>query len=435
MSARPLATLAAAAIACACGPSSAGEASDATGDPSGSGDDTSGTDEADDTADDATGTDPGEPACVPRADAASDWQKTGSDDPLPSAGRDVHTAVDGTGRVVVASTDETESDPDVLVAQIDPDGATRWTLRYEGPAGLRDEVLAVAADPDGRVYVAVREETRELVSEGFGTITEFAIVVLAIDADGGKRWRYVREVAPGQYTSNARAADLALTESGDVVLVDVDVSSTDVPPQLLRLDRFGNEILRADVPLDTFDVQDVHIAVTPTDHTWVGITRYGETHVARLDPSGAVTFDIREDADDAYITGVAAGVDEHGHVLVRTGDAEAGTAGLRLTRYATDGAIAWQTDMAFAAGDGHPAGVVLDCDRTPIVAAEISDIPMRTAVLYGFSLAGDPTWVAELDGDDLAPRSLARGPDGALAIAGLRGTTNTFVPWLARSAL
>lgn len=47
-------------------------------------------------------------------------------------------------------------------------------------------MLGLAVDLDGRTYVAVREQTRKLVAEGFGDQSERDVVLLAIDPDGGK---------------------------------------------------------------------------------------------------------------------------------------------------------------------------------------------------------------------------------------------------------
>lgn len=421
----------AAGLVCACGPStSISMGTDTTDTETGEGS-TSGDGDEGTATDDGTGT--GEPACEPRGEAILDWQHRRGEDGLPSAGGEIAVAIDGAGRIVAATTDETEADADILVTQHDAGGALRWTVRYEGPAGLHDDVLGVAVDPDGLAYVAVLEQTRELVAEGFGTIAEYAIVILAIDAEGGKRWRFVREIPPGEYGNNARAAGIALTSSGHVIVVDADAAGASTPPSFLRIDRFGNELVRRDLGVDSTGVYDVAIAVTPTDWAWVGISSYGETRIMRIKPLGEIEWDLRDQDPEAFLTGVAAGFGEHGHVVRRIGDAEAGTAGFRLSRYGPDGALAWETDTAFDTGDGHPGGVVLDCDGAPIVAAEIADYPMRSAWLFGFTTSGAPTFTASLaDGTDAAPRSIARAADGALAIGGLEGTNDSLGPWLAR---
>jgi hypothetical protein len=426
--------LCAALLACACGPGTA-SSTEGTGDTgSGSGSADTGSDGSGDAS--ATGddtTDAGEPVCEPRTNATLDWQKGGSDDALPSAGRDIAVAIDGAGRVVVAATDETETDADILVSQLDPSGTLQWSLRYEGPAGLRDEVLGLAVDPEGFAYVAVREQTRELISEGFGNVAERTVVILAIDPEGGKRWRFDREIAPPEYNDNARAGDIALTPSGDVIVVDADadLASAQTPPSLLRLDRWGNELLRTDLATDMSDITSLRIATTPDGAIWITAAIYSEIRVLRTDAFGAIAWDERQTSGD-YVTAITAGLNNEAYVLRTTGDPEAGDAGFQLSRYEPDGAVAWTQTLGFSTGSGYPAGIAIDCDGSPIVAAELEDYPMRTAWLTAFTAAGEPSWSAELpDAGNAGPRSIARGQDGTLALGGIEGSNDSFEPWLA----
>lgn len=434
MSTRGALRLVAAMLACACGPSTSTPADTDDDTDTDDGTDTSdapGSGDASSTGDD-TQTDTGAPACEPRTGAAIEWEHDAGDEVLPAAGRgDVAVAIDGAGRVLVATTDLTEDDFDVLVSQLDPGGTLRWSLRYEGPAGLDDDLLGLAVDPGGLAYVAVREQTRELIAEGFGNVSEHDVVLLAIDADGGKRWRYARGIPPGPYGENVRVGDIAITPSGDVILVDADVNTGGTPPSLLRLDRFGNELLRADLPTDVEDVARLRITVTPDDATWVAAAAWSENRILRLD--SAAMIDVDESfGGDVFFTALAAGPENETYILGGIGDPEAGDGGLTLSRYEPDGTIAWTQTLTFSTGAGYPAGVVVDCDGSPIVAAELEAYPMRTAWLTAFTPAGDPSWSAELpEAGNAAPRSIARGPDGALAIGGLVGTTNTLTPWLA----
>ncbi len=425
MSARIRVGLVTSLLAAACGPKTS--SSQDTGDDTTVGDDDTGTTGTPD----ATGTETGdsEPICTPRDGAGLDWQLTGSDPALPDEGGTVHVAVDDSGRILFAAADATDTDRDVLIGQLDTSGASPWSLRYEGPAGLRDEVLGVAVDPDGRGYVAILEQTRELVSEGYGNQAEFVIVVLAFGPDGSKRWRYVRELPPPVYNDNARHGDITLSSEGDVVVADFAVQA-DAPPHLLRLDRFGNEVLRTELGLASDPVDSVRIAVTPTNHTWVGTTSNGTTRVARIDPTGATVWE-EGDSTYAFLTDVAAGDDEHAYVLRRIGDEEAGNGGFRLSRYTPDGGLVWEADTGFETGGGYPAGVVLDCDGAPIVAVEVSDPSQRLGAVFGFSTAGAATWSADLDAVNIAPRTLARGADGTLVVGGLQGSATPLRPWIA----
>jgi hypothetical protein len=68
---------------------------------------------------------------------------------------------------------------DFLVVSTTPDGAERWTYRYNGSADLWDDAYAIAYDGHGRVYAAG-------TSSGLGTAEDFTVV--ALDTTGSEQW-------------------------------------------------------------------------------------------------------------------------------------------------------------------------------------------------------------------------------------------------------
>jgi len=339
------------------------------------------------------------------------------------------------GGVVVAVTDESEDDTDVVVSRVDSAGTAQWSLRYEGPAGLDDHALDVAVAGDGSIYVVVREQTLELISEGFGNKAERTVVVLAIDPAGGRRWRWARDVPPPMYNDNARMAALAVSETGHIVMIDADATSEGIaPPSFVELDRWGNEIVRADLETSVEDVLAMDLAIAPSGDVWVAGSIYGESWIARVRADATIVWEERTQPASVRATAIAAGDADEAYALFANGDAEAGDAGFELRRYEPDGTTAWTYAMQWPSGDGYPAAVVVDCDGAPIVAGEIAAVPMRSAWIGGITTAGELAWSSTLTEDrPIAPRSLARADDGTLVLGGLEGSAE-LGPWIARLA-
>lgn len=425
--------IACAALLAACGPDGA-VAADDTSTGSTSSDANSNESSADSGSD---GSDTGDVACEPWTDAAFDWQLGRGDVSVPAAGGPALVASLRGGGIVAAATDETEDDTDVWLGAYAPDGAQAWTLRYEGPAGLDDMALGIAVAGDGSIYVVVREQTAELVSEGFDNQATRTLVVLALEPDGGRRWRWQRDIPPPLSYDNARAAAIAVTSADHVLVFDADVSESIAPPSLAELDRLGNEILRVDLATTLYSAHSLGVAASTTGDVWAVAAVSGdreENWIARLRPDGTIAWEDRGPPTIDRASSVAAGDSDEAYVLVTNGDAEAGTVGWELRRYEPDGAVAWTYEMQWPTGDGHAAAVVVDCDGAPIVAGEISDVPMRTAWIGGITTAGAMAWSSTLDdARSLAPRSLSLAPDGTLALGGLEGT-DTLGPWFARVA-
>jgi len=93
----------------------------------------------------------------------------------PGAARVPRIDVATTGDVFVAMT----FNDDLRLLCYAPDGALRWTRRYDGPAGGLDRLVDVCADRSGGAVVAVS-------SEGRGTVTDW--IVRDYRGDGRLRW-------------------------------------------------------------------------------------------------------------------------------------------------------------------------------------------------------------------------------------------------------
>jgi hypothetical protein len=92
-------------------------------------------------------------------------------------------AVDAAGNVYVTGRSQAGGAGidqfDYATVKYDTDGNELWTARYNGPDGLQDEVLALALDPDGNVYVTGG-------SKGAGGRNDYATV--KYDASGVQQW-------------------------------------------------------------------------------------------------------------------------------------------------------------------------------------------------------------------------------------------------------
>ncbi len=375
--------------------------------------------------------DTGEPTCVPGTGVELGWERDG-EDALPALGGVARVAIAPDGMIAVAVSDVTEDDEDVVVTQLDPDGDEVWSLRYEGMAGLADDPLDVAVASDGSIYVVVREQTLELVSEGFGSRYERTIVVLAIEPAGAPRWRYERVVPPPPYNDNARVAGIAVAADGHPIVVDGDATSEEIaPPHLLELDRFGNEIASVDLDIPISEAQSIDVDVSATDAVHVVVARYGGSWIGRLQRDGTTVWVDDDDPGNVIASSVAAGYDDEAYVLARIGDDESGDSGFELRRYAADGSIEWTTSGVWSTGMGAPAAVVVDCDGAPLVVGEEQGESDRNAWIGRVSPYGEPTWSKTLTSvRAIAPRTVARVGE-MLVLGGLEGGEQ-LGPWVSR---
>jgi hypothetical protein len=369
----------------------------------------------------------GDPPCVPWTGAALGWERDG-DDVLPRTGGVARVAVAPDGAISVAVTDTTEDDEDVVVMQLDVDGNEAWSLRYEGMAGLTDEPLDIAVADDGSIYVVVREQTLELVSEGFGSRYEWTLVVLAIEPSGERRWRYERVISP-DYDAPVRTAGIDVAVDGHPIVVE-GAPEVNLPPHLLELDRFGNAITSVDLDAGSF-AQHIDVDVSATDAVYALAVGYEGSWIGRVQRDGAVAWADESDPGNVVAMSVAAGADDEAYVLARIGDDETGDSGFELRRYDADGTIAWRFEQEWSTGAGAPAAVVVDCDGAPLVVGEEQGQSDRDAWIGRISPSGALAWSTTLTSvRAIAPRSVALLGE-MLVLGGLEGG-DELGPWVAR---
>ena len=98
---------------------------------------------------------------------------------------------------------------DYLVVKFGPDGTQRWAQRYDGPGVNTDFAEQVVVDAAGNVYAT---------GFSYGADFDYDWATLKFAADGTLRWER-RLDAPGR--SDDRAADMALLPNGNVVVSGV----------------------------------------------------------------------------------------------------------------------------------------------------------------------------------------------------------------------
>ncbi|MBC8069207.1 MAG: hypothetical protein IAG13_12805 [Deltaproteobacteria bacterium] len=413
------------AAAASCGPAAGSEeASDSSGPPG----------ESSSSEESSTG----DPVCTPPpAGAALELELGPGDAGLPAAGEAVHVAGDRDGNAIVVITDETEDDTDVVIAQVTPDGAPGWSVRYEGMAGLDDTALDIAVGADGDIYVLVSEQLYELVSEGFGNRTGQTLVVLALAPDGARRWRYARAL-DDEDIERARLGAIATTPEHELVVLDARADTTvGDGPVLTVLDRWGNLGVQAELSGALEIVMNLDIAIASGGDVLATATVYPALWNARIARDGSVAWSDVTPPQGQRATAIAAGREDDAYVLVTTGDEEAGDAGFELQRFAADGSMSVRYTHAWPGGAGYPAAVVVDCAGTPIIAGEIqhgdgSGVTDREAWLAAIAPDGSALWSETLTGTrPIAPRSLALTDAGTFWLGGLTG--DPLGPWLAHA--
>jgi uncharacterized delta-60 repeat protein len=102
---------------------------------------------------------------------------------------------------------------DYLVAKFGPDGTQRWAQRYDGPGGNWDFARQVVVDAAGNVYVT-----------GFSYGQGYDWATLKFGPDGSQGWE--RRLS-GAGFSDDRAADMALLPDGNLVVAGVTQNTGD----------------------------------------------------------------------------------------------------------------------------------------------------------------------------------------------------------------
>ena len=105
----------------------------------------------------------------------------GPSDPSPGYSHDVpaELVVDGSGNVYVTGSSITPVGADYVTIKYDSTGQQRWTRRYDGPAHGLDIPAAIGMDTNGNIFVSGS-------SSGAGTAHDF--LTINYDPDGNELW-------------------------------------------------------------------------------------------------------------------------------------------------------------------------------------------------------------------------------------------------------
>lgn len=112
------------------------------------------------------------------ASGAQQWVRRYSNGIYADEALDI--AIDSEGNVIVTGFSAAkDSGNDYFTIQYGPGGATKWTRRYDGPAGEGDKATGVAVDSEDNVYV-----TGASMGEG----TNWDYCTIKYDPDGAQLW-------------------------------------------------------------------------------------------------------------------------------------------------------------------------------------------------------------------------------------------------------
>jgi hypothetical protein len=236
---------------------------------------------------------------------------------------------------------------DYLVVKFGADGAQRWAQRYDGPGDNTDLVSAIAVDGGGNVYVT-----------GFSYGQGYDWATLKFGPDGTLRWE--RRLS-GAGSSDDRAAAMALLPSGNLAIAgssqsdggpasDAETVAYDPQGTIVWRARWSDTATSHEIVFDLDVDASGRIAVTGTTQENPGPYAPPFPVTLRYDSAGNLLQTIREG-------GSSVDVDAAGNLYV------AGTfviAPSSVAKYDAGGARAWTS----------PLGADADSLISPLVAAD-----------------------------------------------------------------
>ena len=232
---------------------------------------------------------------------------------------------------------------DYLVVKFGADGTQRWAQRYDGPGVNTDFAEQVVVDAAGNVYAT---------GFSYGADFDYDWATLKFAADGALRWERRLDV-PGR--SDDRAADMALLPDGNVVVSGVtqpggerfpdnDAETVAYDPQgtIVWQARWSDTAASHEFVFDLDVDASGRIAITGTtqENTSPYVPPFPLT--LRYDAGGALLQTIRSDG------GASVDVDAAGNVFV------AGTfvtSPSTVAKFSASGARVWSAPLAVGAGD------------------------------------------------------------------------------------
>lgn len=297
----------------------------------------------------------------------------------PDGGNDApyDVAVDSNDDIIVVGTIVmAEAHEDAVTRKYDANGALIWERTYVGIGDSNEDAASVAVDDANNVYVA-------------GSITigaETAIWLRKYDAAGDELW--TREYS-GPLNSSS-AAEVAVDQAGDVVVVGVDASlGGDLDALIRRYSSDGDVLwtLDEDVGAGLHD-RALGVHINDADEIVVGGDIVQVAGWARsFDADGALLWsqDALPDMGGCYaVSGTAtdpvylAGVNwsHQGHIH-------------RLD----DGEVTWSENGGPAEDFSYFGAVTVDSNGAAIAAGYQNNAEMNQAVMRKYDSNGDEVWV------------------------------------------
>ena len=279
-------------------------------------------------------------------------------------------AVDGAGNVYAAGYIGDgvmfNTNYDYLVVKFGPDGTQRWAQRYDGPGINSDFAEQVVVDAAGNAYVT---------GFSYGADFDFDWATLKFAADGTLLWERRLDV-PGR--SDDRAADMALLPGGSIIVSGVtqpggeqfpdnDVETVAYDPQGTVVwqarwsDTAGSHEMVFDLDVDASG----RIAITGTtqENPSPYVPPFPVT--LRYDASGALLQTIRSDGGASVDVDAAGNVFVAGHFV---------TSPSTVAKFSASGSRVWSAPLTVGAGDALRAlFVAADAAGAVTVAATVSD--------------------------------------------------------------
>ena len=276
---------------------------------------------------------------------------------------------------------------DYLVVKFGPDGTQRWAQRYDGPGVNSEFAEQVVADAAGNVYAT---------GFSYGADFDYDWATLKFAADGTLLWER-RLDAPGR--SDDRAADMALLPGGNIVVSGVtqpggeqfpdnDVETVVYDPQGTTVwqARWSETAVSHEMVFDLDVDASGRIAVTGTTQESPSPYVPPFPLTLRYDAGGTLLQTIRSDG------GASVDVDSAGNVFV------AGTfvtSPSTVAKFDAGGARVWSAPLTVGAGDAlASAFVAADSAGAVTVAGSVSDASTgsRDFLTIRFASDGRELW-------------------------------------------
>jgi Fibronectin type III domain/Beta-propeller repeat/PQQ-like domain len=337
-------------------------------------------------------------------------------------------ATDAGGNSYVAGYSESREGKDsFVVIKLGPDGAVRWTARYDGSrGGVGGQADAVTVDAAGNVYAA------GFIHDGVMFAQNYDYLVVKFGPDGAQRWAH-RYNGPGNVYDFARA--IAVDGAGNVYVTGFSHGTGyGYDWATLKLSPTGTLLWerRLSGPANESDDRASELALLPGgDLVVAGVTQTGgeqfpdnDVELVAYDPQGTVVWQRRwSDTAISHEFVFDLDVDGSGRIAI-TGTTQENTSPyvppLPLTQRYDGGGTLLQTIRT----DGG-SSVDVDGAGNFFVAGSFVSSPSTVAK---FSAAGARVWSTPLtfgDFEFLSMPVVAADAAGAVTVAGTLRDTST----------